>query len=78
MNKRDYVMRAIHHEATDKVPYCIRLTKEALDAYGDRLLQDYHNPEVMADYEKGPITKEQAVELSIGNYMIHVPTAWWN
>lgn len=52
MNKRDYVMRAIHHEATDKVPCCIRLTKEAPDAYGDRLLQDYHNPEVMADLRK--------------------------
>ena len=77
MNKRDYVKQALRHEKTDKVPYCIELTGEASEAYGDQLMQDYYNAEVQEDYKNGRITRDQAIALSIGNYMISVPTAWW-
>ena len=78
MNKRDYMKLAINHQSSDRVPYCIRLTGEAIKLYGDQLLEDYYNADAEEDLRAGLITKEQAIDLSIGNYMVNVPTAWWN
>ena len=77
MNKREYMQQAIRHQESGKAPYCIHLTGEGMEAYGDQLMQDYYNADVQEDYRKGLITKDQAVYLSMGNYMIPVPTAWW-
>lgn len=77
MNKRDYVYSAIRHQSTDKVPYCIHLVGETYDKYGDKILEDFYNKEVMEDYKAGILTKEDAVHLSMGNFMIPVATPWW-
>lgn len=77
MTKRDYIKQALRHESGDRVPYCIQMTGDVYRLYGDQLLKDYYNPEVMDDYQNGRISKEDAVNLSIGNYMMAVPTAWW-
>ena len=78
MNAREYVKLAVGHVPSDKVPYAIRLTSEAIDLYGDRLLRDYHDPEVTDDYRAGLIGKAQAVYLSIGNFMVKTSFPWWN
>ncbi|MDD4772502.1 MAG: uroporphyrinogen decarboxylase family protein [Eubacteriales bacterium] len=77
MTKRDYVLSAINHRSTDRVPFCIRLTGEACDLYGQRLLSDYFNRDVSDDLKEGNISFMQAVELSIGNFMIDPGTPWW-
>ena len=41
MTKREYVLKALSHQASDKVPYCIRLTVEGYAAYGEQLLKDF-------------------------------------
>ncbi len=78
MNKFDYVKKALRHEADSIVPFYIRLTLEGYDAYGDRLLQDYHNPDVMEDYRAGLLSKNEAVDLAIGNFMFPAPYPWWD
>lgn len=77
MTKRYYIKQALRHESGDRVPYRIQMTGDVYRLYGDQLLKDYYNPEVMDDYQNGSITKEDAVNLSIGNYMTAVPAAWW-
>lgn len=78
MTKREYVLQAIAHQKTDKVPYCIRLTQEAYEAYGDRLLKDFYNSQVQDDLKEGKISYIQAVDLSVGNYMIDITAPWWD
>ncbi len=75
MTKRYYIKQALRHESGDRVPYRIQMTGDVYRLYGDQLLKDYYNPEVMDDYQNGSITKEDAVNLSIGNYMTAVPAA---
>ena len=78
MNAREYVRRAVRHEPSDRVPYAIRLTGEAVDLYGSRLLRDYPDPEAADDYRAGRISKAQAVYLSIGNFLVETSFPWWN
>lgn len=78
MTKREYVLKAVNHEKTDKVPYCIRLTEEAYQAYGERLLQDFPDKEVLDDLKEGKLDYYQAVDLSIGNFMFDVRFPWWD
>lgn len=78
MTKRDYVLQALRHEKTDKVPYCIRLTLEGYDAYGERLLKDFYNQDVQDDLKAGKINFIQAVDLTIGNYMVDLGAPWWD
>lgn len=77
MTKRDYVISAIKHKSADKVPYCIRLTGDAYHLYGERLLKDFYNKEVSEDLKEGTISFTQAIELSIGNFMIEPGFPWW-
>ncbi len=77
MTKRDYVIAAINHKNSDKVPFSINLTGEAMNLYGEKLLEDFHNPEVADDLKEGKISRDEAIYLSIGNYMSHVGTPWW-
>lgn len=78
MTKKEYVLQAVSHKQTDKVPYCIRLTGEGYKAYGERLLKDFYNKEVQEDLKEGKISFIQAVDLSIGNFMIDVGAPWWD
>ncbi len=78
MNKRDYVKAALRHEETDKVPYCIRLTSEAINLYGDKLLEDFYNKDVQDDLKTGLIDKNKAIQLSIGNFMCETDFPWWD
>lgn len=78
MTKRDYVISAIKHKSTDKVPYCIRLTGEACDLYGERLLRDFFCKDVSDDLKEGKLSIMQAAELSIGNFMTDAGTPWWD
>lgn len=77
MKKYEYMKKAIRHEADDVVPFTIHLTGEGFNAYSDRLLKDYYNEEISEDLAKGKISKEHAVYLSIGNFMISAPFPWW-
>lgn len=77
MTKRDYVIQTMNHQKTEKVPYCIRLTPEVYEAYGNRILEDFYNQDVWDDLKSGKITFIQAVDLSIGNYMIDIGAPWW-
>ena len=78
MTKKEHVMQAVRHQSSDTVPYCIHLTGEAYDLYGDQLLKDYFNRDVMDDYKAGLLSKMQAVNLSIGNYMLPLDFPWWD
>lgn len=78
MTKREYVLQAINHKETDTVPYCITLTGEGYEAYGERLLKDFYNKEVQEDLKEGKISFTQAVDLSIGNFMMDAGAPWWD
>lgn len=77
MNKKDYVLAAIHHEKSDKVPYSIRLTGEAYSLYGEQLMKDFYNQDIQDDLKEGKINFSQAVDLSIGNFMSDLYSPWW-
>jgi len=77
MTKKEYVLRALQHQQSDKVPFCIRLTVEGYHAYGEQLLKDFYNREVQDDLKEGKITFNQAVDFSIGNFMADVGVPWW-
>jgi len=77
MTKKDYVLKALAHQPSDKVPYCIRLTGEAYEAYGPQLMKDFYNGEVQDDLREGKLTFNQAVDMSIGNFMSDVGVPWW-
>lgn len=77
MTKRDYVYRALSHQPSDKVPYCIRLTVEGYEAYGERLMRDFYDEEVQKDLREGRLSFTQAVDLSIGNFMVDLHIPWW-
>jgi uroporphyrinogen decarboxylase len=78
MNKRELVKDALNHRQNSRVPYHIALTGDVVSAYGDRLLKDYPNDQVMEDIETGKIDKGSGVSLAIGNYMHYVGTPWWD
>ena len=78
MNKRDHILKAIRHESDSVVPFCIHLTGEGYNAYSERLLHDYPNPDVMDDLKEGLISRNEAVNLAIGNFMLPAPFPWWD
>lgn len=77
MNKREEILKAVSRTGGDTVPFTIRLTEEGYDAYGDRLLKDYPCAKAREALSEGLISKRQAVELSIGNFMADCPFPWW-
>lgn len=77
MTKYELIKKTLKHEVERPVPYAINLTGEAYNLHADRLLQDYANVQVMADYKSGIISREQAVSLAIGNHMLYVSVPWW-
>ena len=78
MTKRELVCSAIAHRPCRATPQAINLTGEGYRAYGQRLLEDYRNPQALADLEEGRISFEQAVSLSIGNNVLYTYCPWWN
>lgn len=78
MNKYDHIVKALRHEDDTIVPFCIHLTGEGYDKYGDRLLEDYPDKDVMDDLRAGIISRNEAVNIAIGNYMIPAPFPWWD
>lgn len=78
MLKRDYVKESVAHRETDRVPYCVRLTGEAYKAYGERLMKDFPCGDASDDLKEGRLGFNQAVDMSIGNYMADIPTPWWD
>jgi len=78
MNKRELVKNTIQHKSVGFTPYSIYLTGEGYNAYGNKLLEDYHNPKVMDDLESGKIDFNSAVSLAIGNHVLYVSAPWWN
>jgi len=77
MTKREYVLQAVNHVKTDKVPYCINLTQKAYELYGPRILEDFYNRDVQDDLKEGKISYKQAVNLSMGNYISDIRFPWW-
>jgi len=77
MTGQELIKNALNHKS-GKVPYSIMLTTEAYNLYGDRLLAEYRNNQVMEDLQAGIINKSQAVSLAIGNHLLHVNPPWWN
>lgn len=78
MNKRELMKQTISHASTGYTPYSIYLTGEGYNAYGNKLLEDYNNPQVTADLRNGKIDFQQAVSLAIGNHVLYVHAPWWN
>ena len=77
MTKYALMKKTLLHEPTKQVPYAIALTQRGYDAYGDRILADFPNRQIENDLSSGRITKEQAVNLSIGNHLLYVFPPWW-
>jgi uroporphyrinogen decarboxylase len=78
LNKTDRIKEALRHENTGYVPYAINFTKEAMDLYGERILQDYADKRVKADYKSGLLNLSEAVSLGIGNHILYVYAPWWS
>ena len=47
-----YIKKAINHVSSDKIPYLLQITRNANAKYGDMLLKDYYNKDIMSAYEK--------------------------
>jgi len=78
MTGRELINEIIAHKSPGKIPHSIVLTTEAYEAYGDRLLAEYRNEQVMRDLADKTISKAQAVSLAIGNHLLYVSPPWWN
>lgn len=78
MNKKELTVSALRHMASPKTPYAINLTGDGYSAYGQRLLDDYPNPQVHADLQAGRISFTEAVQLAIGNHVLYVSPPWWS
>lgn len=78
MNRLDLVKNTIRHQSSNRTPYAIYLTGEGYKAYGEKLLEDYYNTQVMSDLKDGNIDFNQAVSLAIGNHVLYVHAPWWN
>lgn len=74
----NYIKDAIAHKNSEKIPFLLQITRNANEKYGERLLKDYYNKEVMQAYEKNMISKCDAIYLSIGNHAIGVSAPWWS
>jgi uroporphyrinogen decarboxylase len=72
-----HIQKAISHQNSEKIPYLIQITREAKEKYGDMLLHDYYNKDVMSAYEKGSIGKCDAIYMSIGNHALGISVPWW-
>ena len=78
MTKTEVLKRTLNHETIPEVPYAINLAPEGYQVYGKRLLEQYATEQIKKDYEQGIFTLEQAVSMSIGNYMLYVTAPWWD
>ncbi|HEY5585892.1 MAG TPA: uroporphyrinogen decarboxylase family protein [Ruminiclostridium sp.] len=78
MNKTERIKEALRHENTGCVPYAINFTVEAIQLYGERILQDYASEQVINDYKSGILNLTEAVSLGIGNHMLYVYAPWWD
>ena len=76
--KRDLVYSTILHNNPVKIPQVIGMNKLVLDAYGDILLSEYPNKQVLEDLKAGIINRTQAVSLSIGNHILNINPPWWD
>jgi len=72
-----HIKKAINHKKSDKVPYLLQITRNTNAKYGDMLLKDYYNKDIMSAYEKNLISKCDAIYLSIGNHALGVSAPWW-
>ena len=64
MTGRDLVYSALEHRDCPRTPQAINLTVDGYEAYGQRLLEDYRNDQVLSDLKAGRISFHQA-----GNYL---------
>jgi uroporphyrinogen decarboxylase len=78
MLRRDLLKSALAHQPGQAVPYTINLTIEGYDAYGNDLIKTYASPEILDDLQRGRITRDDAVSLSIGNHMFCTSCPWWD
>lgn len=74
----NYIKDAISHKSTLKVPYLLQITRKANEKYGEKLLEDYCNKDVMNAYQKNMISRCDAIYLSIGNHAVGVSAPWWS
>lgn len=77
-DRRKTVLDAIKHKGGGAVPMCIRLTEEAFDAYGERLLKDYGSARISEALESGLISRTDAVSIATGSFLADCPFPWWN
>lgn len=78
MNRKEILISALRHQDSAYVPYAINMTVEGCDKYGEQLLKDYPNEQVMEDYRRGMLDKMQAVQLAIGNHILYIDAPWWD
>jgi len=71
------VKKVIDKKLVHKVPYFPQITRDFNNKYGDRLLKDFYNKDIFLAYEKGLLSKCDAIYLSLGNHAIGISAPWW-
>ena len=77
MTRRELVKNALAHREADRIPLCIHLAGDGMQAYGDRLYERYTNPELRALADAGILSRQHAMYYGMGNHVLAVGCPWW-
>lgn len=77
MKRIERVKAAIAHRDADKVPVCIHLAGDGLDAYSDRLFERYTDENLRRLCDEGKISRQHAMYYGMGNHVLTVSCPWW-
>ncbi|MBE6614640.1 MAG: hypothetical protein E7631_04965 [Ruminococcaceae bacterium] len=77
MTRCERVKAALAHKNADKVPSCIHLAGDGLQAYSDRLYRRYTDESLRRLHEEGKISFQHAMYYGMGNHVLTVGCPWW-
>ncbi|MBE6541321.1 MAG: uroporphyrinogen decarboxylase [Ruminococcaceae bacterium] len=77
MKRIERVKAAIAHRDADKVPTCIHLAWDGLEAYADRLYERYTDENLRRLCDEGKISRHNAMYYGMGNHVLAVTCPWW-
>lgn len=78
MTKRDITRAAIAHKDIGRVPYCINLTRDAINAYQNELDEYFFNDDIRYAIKNGILTFMEGCQLGFGNYVFcSLEKPWW-
>jgi len=78
MNKSEIVKKAIGHEPTEPLPFCIHLALDAQEEHHKKLFEDYVVGNTKKAFDAGKLSLDEAVRMGIGNYVCSVGCPWWS